>query len=45
MVDASTEEYEEINDILNRYTTLVDVNDDLKNQIKAVENEVFNLKY
>ena len=44
VVDASEEEYEEISDILNRYSTLVDANKDLKVQIDAVETDMDQLR-
>lgn len=39
-VEASDGEYEEIGDILNRYATLVDTNNDLKGQVRNAEVEV-----
>lgn len=40
VVDGSEEEYEEIGDILNRYSTLLDANEDLKTQVRTVESEM-----
>ena len=39
-VEASEQEYEEIADILNRYATLVDANNDLKTQVQNAESQV-----
>lgn len=44
VVDGADGEYEEISDILNRYSTLVDANKDLKHQIDSVEKEMDNLR-
>ncbi|RHY32045.1 hypothetical protein DYB32_002927 [Aphanomyces invadans] len=38
-VDASEQEYEEIADILNRYATLLDANNDLKAQVQSAESQ------
>ncbi|KAF1320004.1 Coiled-coil domain-containing protein 42, partial [Globisporangium splendens] len=44
IVDASDGEYEEIGDILNRYATLVDTNNDLKGQVRNTEVETDQLR-
>ncbi|OQS00540.1 hypothetical protein ACHHYP_03383 [Achlya hypogyna] len=43
-VEASEQEYEEIADILNRYATLVDANNDLKVQVQSAESQIDRLR-
>ncbi|ETV92741.1 hypothetical protein H310_12974 [Aphanomyces invadans] len=43
-VDASEQEYEEIADILNRYATLLDANNDLKAQVQSAESQIDKLR-
>lgn len=43
-VEASEEEYEEINDVLNRYKTLEDANQDLQKTVSEGEHIIDNLR-
>ncbi|OQS06328.1 hypothetical protein THRCLA_20396 [Thraustotheca clavata] len=43
-VEASEQEYEEIADILNRYATLVDANNDLRVQVQSAESQIDRLR-
>ncbi|KAH9128120.1 hypothetical protein AeMF1_001673 [Aphanomyces euteiches] len=43
-VEASEQEYEEIADILNRFATLVDANNDLKAQVQSAEAQIDRLR-